>query len=60
VAVTGEAQSRFNAADLAKAGVLAMGGQGAGGRPDFAQGGAPDASRAAEGMAAVTAALAGG
>ncbi|WP_293906527.1 alanine--tRNA ligase [Phenylobacterium sp.] len=59
VAVTGAAQARFNAADLAKAGVLAMGGQGAGGRPDFAQGGAPDATRAAEGLAAVKALLAG-
>ncbi|HKR87033.1 MAG TPA: alanine--tRNA ligase, partial [Phenylobacterium sp.] len=37
VAVTGAAQRRFNAAELAKAAVLAMGGQGAGGRPDFAQ-----------------------
>ena len=59
VAVNGAAQARFNAAELAKAGVLAMGGQGAGGRPDFAQGGAPDASRADEGLAAVRAALAG-
>jgi alanyl-tRNA synthetase len=59
VAVSGAAQARFNAADLAKAAVIAMGGQGAGGRPDFAQGGAPDASRADEGLAAVRAALAG-
>jgi alanyl-tRNA synthetase len=59
VAVTGGAQGRFNAAELAKAAVLAMGGQGAGGRPDFAQGGAPDGSKAAEGLAAVKAALAG-
>ena len=59
VAVTGSAQGRFNAADLARTAVLAMGGQGAGGRPDFAQGGAPDAGRAAEGLAAVKAALAG-
>ncbi len=59
VAVTGAAQSRFNAAELAKAAVLAMGGQGAGGRPDFAQGGAPDAGKAADGLAAVKAALAG-
>jgi alanyl-tRNA synthetase len=57
VAVTGSAQARFNAADLAKAGVLAMGGQGAGGRPDFAQGGAPDGGKAAEGLAAVKALL---
>ncbi|MCW5759752.1 MAG: alanine--tRNA ligase [Phenylobacterium sp.] len=59
VAITGAAQSRFNAAELAKAAVLAMGGQGAGGRPDFAQGGAPDGSRAADGLAAVKAALTG-
>ncbi|MBX3485456.1 alanine--tRNA ligase [Phenylobacterium sp.] len=59
VAVTGSAQARFNAADLAKAAVLAMGGQGAGGRPDFAQGGAPDAGKAAAGLDAVKAALAG-
>lgn len=59
VAVTGGAQGKFNAAELAKAAVLAMGGQGAGGRPDFAQGGAPDGSKAAEGLAAVKAALAG-
>jgi alanyl-tRNA synthetase len=59
VAVTGAAQGRFNAAELAKTAVLAMGGQGAGGRPDFAQGGAPDAAKAADGLAAVKAALAG-
>ncbi|MFN3523205.1 MAG: alanine--tRNA ligase [Phenylobacterium sp.] len=59
VAVTGAAKERLNAAELAKAAVLAMGGQGAGGRPDFAQGGAPDGAKAAEGLAAVKAALAG-
>src|SRR5262249_4936189 len=58
-AVTGQAQGRFNAVELAKAAVQAMGGQGAGGRPDFAQGGAPDAAKADEGLAAVKAALAG-
>jgi alanyl-tRNA synthetase len=59
VAVTGSAQSRFNAVELTKAAVLAMGGQGAGGRPDFAQGGAPDGAKAAEGLAAVKALLTG-
>ncbi|WP_296595089.1 alanine--tRNA ligase, partial [Phenylobacterium sp.] len=59
VAVTGSAQAKFNAADLAKAAVLAMGGQGAGGRPDFAQGGAPDASKADAGLAAVKGVLQG-
>ncbi|MGZ5948408.1 MAG: alanine--tRNA ligase [Caulobacteraceae bacterium] len=58
VAVTGAAQARFSAVELAKAAVLAMGGQGAGGRPDFAQGGAPDGAKAEEGLAAVKAALA--
>ncbi len=59
VAVTGSAKDRFNAADLAKAAVIAMGGQGAGGRPDFAQGGAPDGARAEEGLAALKAAITG-
>ncbi len=57
VAVTGSAQAKFNAVELAKAAVVAMGGQGAGGRPDFAQGGAPDGAKAADGLAAVKAAL---
>lgn len=57
VAVTGSATGKFSAVELAKAAVQAMGGQGAGGRPDFAQGGAPDGSKAAEGLAAVKALL---
>ena len=59
VAVTGSAQSSNNAVEIAKSAVQAMGGQGAGGRPDFAQGGAPDGSKAGDGLAAVKAALAG-
>ncbi|MEP6967428.1 MAG: alanine--tRNA ligase [Pseudomonadota bacterium] len=55
VVVTGAALGRFDASDLIKA----MGGQG-GGRPDFARGGSPDASRAAEGVKAVRALLAAG
>ncbi|MDP3853913.1 alanine--tRNA ligase, partial [Phenylobacterium sp.] len=57
VAVVGGASATFNAVDLTKAAVLAMGGQGAGGRPDFAQGGAPDGGKAAEGLAAIKALL---
>jgi len=58
VVVTGSAQGRFNAVELARAGVAAMGGQGAGGKADFAQGGAPDGSKADAGIAAVKALLA--
>jgi alanyl-tRNA synthetase len=57
VAVTGGAQGRFNAVDLARAAVAALGGQGAGGKPDFAQGGGPDPARAQSGLDAVRAAL---
>ena len=59
VAVTADLVDRFSAADLARAAVLAMGGQGAGGKADFAQGGAPDATKAQEGLDAIKAALAG-
>jgi alanyl-tRNA synthetase len=58
VVVTGSAQAKFNAVDLARVAVAAMGGQGAGGKPDFAQGGAPDGSKAAAGVEAVKKALA--
>ena len=59
VAATSDMVGKVNAADLARAAVIAMGGQGAGGKPDFAQGGAPDGSKAEDGLAAVRAALAG-
>jgi alanyl-tRNA synthetase len=59
VVVGGAAKTRFSAVDLARAAVTAMGGQGAGGKPDFAQGGAPDGSKAADGVAAIRAVVAG-
>ncbi|WP_419320842.1 alanine--tRNA ligase [Caulobacter sp. ErkDOM-E] len=59
VAVTADLVGKFSAAELAKAAVLAMGGQGAGGKADFAQGGAPDATKAQAGLDAIKAALAG-
>jgi len=59
VAVTGTASVKFSAVDLARLAVSAMGGQGAGGKPDFAQGGAPDGSKAPDGLAAIRAALVG-
>ena len=55
VVVTPDLTHRYNAVELAKAGVIAMGGAGAGGKPDFAQGGAPDDTRADEGIAAIKA-----
>jgi alanyl-tRNA synthetase len=58
VAVASALPDRFSSADLVKAAVIAMGSQGGGGRPDFAQGGAPDGSKGEAGVAAVRAALA--
>uniref|UniRef100_UPI0025BBF3A6 alanine--tRNA ligase n=1 Tax=Brevundimonas sp. TaxID=1871086 RepID=UPI0025BBF3A6 len=57
VAVTSDITGTVNAANLARAAVLAMGGQGAGGKPDFAQGGAPEGGKAEDGLAAIRAAL---
>ena len=59
VAVTADLLAKVSAADLVKVAVPAMGGQGGGGKPDFAQGGAPDGSLADAGLAAIRAALAG-
>jgi len=59
VAVTGTALTANNAVEICKSAVLALGGQGAGGRPDFAQGGAPDGAAAAEGMVAAKALIKG-
>jgi alanyl-tRNA synthetase len=58
VAVTDDLTSRFNAVDLVRAGVEALGGKGGGGRPDMAQGGGPDGGKAEDAVAAVRAALA--
>ena len=56
-AVTDDLTGRFSAVDLVRAGVEALGGKGGGGRPDMAQGGGPDGSKAAEALAAVKAVL---
>ena len=48
-----------NAVDLVRKAVEAVGGQGGGGRPDMAQGGGPDGSKASEALEAVRTALAG-
>ncbi|OBV12347.1 alanine--tRNA ligase [Erythrobacter dokdonensis] len=57
-AVTDDLTARFSAVELVRAGVEALGGKGGGGRPDMAQGGGPDGSRAADALAAVKAVLA--
>ncbi|AUX70170.1 alanine--tRNA ligase [Porphyrobacter sp. HT-58-2] len=56
-AVTDDLTGRFSAVDLVRAGVEALGGKGGGGRPDMAQGGGPDGSKASDALAAVKAAL---
>lgn len=57
VAVTDDLLSRFSAVDLVRVASAALGGQGGGGRPDMAQAGGPDASKASDAIAAVKAAL---
>lgn len=58
-AVTDDLTGTYSAVDLVRAGVEALGGKGGGGRPDMAQGGGPDGSKADEAIAAVKAVLAG-
>ncbi|HEV2503450.1 MAG TPA: alanine--tRNA ligase [Mesorhizobium sp.] len=58
VAVTEDLVGRFSAVDLVRVASAALGGQGGGGRPDMAQAGGPDASKANDAIAAVKAALA--
>jgi alanyl-tRNA synthetase len=57
VGVTPDLVERFNAVDLVKKGAEALGGKGGGGRPDMAQAGGPDGSRADAALDAIAAAL---
>ncbi|WP_428663738.1 alanine--tRNA ligase [Reyranella sp.] len=57
VGVTDDLAKSLSAVDLVKAGVAALGGKGGGGRPDMAQGGGPDATRAPEALKAIEAAV---
>ena len=57
VGVTDDLAGQVNAVDLVKAAVATLGGQGGGGRPDLAQGGGPDGSKAREALDAVKDAL---
>ncbi|MBC7505509.1 MAG: alanine--tRNA ligase [Sandarakinorhabdus sp.] len=58
VGVTNDLVESRSAVDLVRIASAALGGQGGGGRPDFAQAGGPDGSSAAAAIAAVRAALA--
>ncbi len=60
VGVTEDLTKRFNAVELVKKGAEVLGGKGGGGRPDMAQAGGPDGSKAEDALKAIEAALAGG
>ncbi len=57
VGVTDDLSAQVSAVELVKAAVAALGGQGGGGRPDMAQGGGPDGSKANDALQAVREAL---
>jgi alanyl-tRNA synthetase len=59
VGVTEDLTARFSAVDLVRKGAEALGGKGGGGRPDMAQAGGPDGSKAEAALAAIAAALGG-
>jgi alanyl-tRNA synthetase len=59
VGVTADLTARYNAVDLVRRGAEALGGKGGGGRPDMAQAGGPDGSKADAALAAIAAALEG-
>jgi alanyl-tRNA synthetase len=59
VSVSADLKDRLNAVELVRAGVVELGGQGGGGRPDFAQGGGPNGARAEAALAAIERNLAG-
>ena len=53
VGVTADLTARFNAVDLVRKGAEALGGKGGGGRPDMAQAGGPDGSKAEAALKAI-------
>lgn len=58
VGVTSDLTQRFNAVDLVRIGSEVLGGKGGGGRPDMAQAGGPDASKAEAALQAIKDAVA--
>ncbi len=59
VGVTKDLTKTYNAVDLVRAGAEALGGKGGGGRPDLAQAGGPDGSRADAALEAIAGAISG-
>jgi alanyl-tRNA synthetase len=59
VGVTDDLKDSTSAVDLVRVGSAAVGGKGGGGRPDMAQAGGPDGSKADEALSAIESALAG-
>jgi alanyl-tRNA synthetase len=59
VGVTDDLTRRYSAVDLVRAGSSALGGKGGGGRPDMAQAGGPDGSKAEQAVEAIRSAIAG-
>ena len=57
IAVSKDATAKFNAAELIKPAVEAVGGKGGGGRPEMAQGGGPDAAKLNDAIAQIKARL---
>jgi alanyl-tRNA synthetase len=60
VGVTDDLTQRFNAVELVKQAAEALGGKGGGGRPDMAQAGGPDGTKADAALAAIEAAIGAG
>jgi alanyl-tRNA synthetase len=60
VGVTADLVKRFNAVDLVRLGAEALGGKGGGGRPDMAQAGGPDGTKAQAALDMIAAAIGGG
>ena len=58
VGVTSDLTATYNAVELVKVGAEALGGKGGGGRPDMAQAGGPDGSKAGLALEAIEARLA--
>ena len=59
VGVTADLTEKFDAVELVRAGSVAVGGQGGGGRPDMAQAGGPDGSQGQAAIDAIESQIAG-